>query len=123
MIIYREMIKKLYIRRGDRKRWRVLYNEGNWLCGLYKPEFRRKNEVVILERHNAPELFLLIDGKITLLVKRDRGRLRELKMKKGEVIVLTDWHNAYSPDARGEAIVIEKNGVKTTFKSIKDEKR
>lgn len=103
------MIKKLELK--SKRRWKILLNEGKWLCGLYIPEFRRKEEIDKLEKHDAPELFLLIEGKVNLVVK-DKGREREISLAKGEATVLDCWHNAYG---KGKVFVVERAGVSTEF--------
>ena len=111
------MVRRFKTRKGE-GRWRVVFKEGRWLCGFYRPEFRRREEIIKLEKHNAPELFLLLEGKITLVIKEEGRRIKEIEMKKGEIIVLDCWHNAYSRDGRGVALVVEREDIETEFMKI-----
>lgn len=100
--------------KGD-KRWRVVFKDSDrWLCGIYVPEFKSKKEITYLERHDGPEMFYLIDGKVTLVLKDEDGRERKVPLSKRKLVIVDEWHNAYRPGgARGIALVIEKIGNKT----------
>lgn len=111
------MLKKLSLK--SRVRWKVIYEEGKWLIGIYRPEFRNADEIGLLEKHSAPEFFLLLDGEVTLIVSEDGRKIKRVKMKKGEGIVLDNWHNAYSERGDGVALVVERCGVKTKFVKIR----
>lgn len=108
------MLKKLPLLK-NKGRWNVIYEEGKWLIGIYRPEFRSEEEIKVLEKHNVPEFFLLMEGDITLLVSEDGREVKKVRMKKGEGVVLDNWHNAYSRRGNGIALVIERSGVKTRF--------
>lgn len=112
------MVKKIGLLERKRGRWNVLFDEGSWIMGVYKPEFTRRDEIKELEKHNFPEMFYLVEGEIMLLLKEDKGRLKELALEPGEAVILDCWHNAYSPDGRGTALVMERKGIKTEFMKI-----
>lgn len=110
------MIKKIPVKRKG-ERWEVVFEEENWICGLYRPEFREKGEIKKLEKHDAPEMFLLLREDVRLVCKDDKG-IQVIKLKPDEIVVLDCWHNAYSKNGKGLALVIERKGVKTEFTEI-----
>lgn len=95
------------------KRWEVLFKEGNWLVGLYCPEHTSKEQVEVLEKHDFPELFYLVEGDVTLLIGE---KCKEVKLAKNKAVVVEDWHNAYG---KGKVLVVEREGVKTEFKQLR----
>ena len=110
------MVKKIKLK--GKKRWRVLFRDKKWLAGIYIPEFTRRSEIKELEKHAGPELFCLLEGRIRLVIK-DNREVREIEMKKGEIIALNCWHNAYCPGgASGKALVMEKTGNSTILLSF-----
>ncbi|MBI4363035.1 MAG: hypothetical protein HY558_07665 [Euryarchaeota archaeon] len=100
------------------RRWTVLCREPRrWQAGLYIPEFTRRKQVDVLEKHNGPELFIGLRGTVTLLLKGDRGPIRERALRPGEALWVDEWHNAYrSP--RGASLVVETAGLKSRFMPI-----
>ncbi len=95
------------------ERWKVIVkDEGFWAVGLYRPENESLEDVKELEKHDCPELFVLLEGDITLVLSEGKG-LKELKIEKGKAYLVTEWHNAYG---KGLALVVERDGVKTEFK-------
>ena len=105
---------KIDLNSAKKLRWQVVFEEGNWLCGIYQPENKSLADVSKLEKHDAPELFLLVRGEITMVISKDGKNLEEYRLKPGEVFITNQWHNAYS-EGGGRAMVIEKCGVKTEF--------
>lgn len=63
------------------ERWRVLFREGKWLVGLYVPENHKREEVTKLERHDYPELFYLVDGRVKLVLESE-GKVMEVPLRK-----------------------------------------
>ena len=103
------MAKKIPLE--GKKRWRVLFRESDrWLAGLYIPENRTREDVKVLEKHNASELFMLLDGNVTLVLKSDRGKARNVPLRKNELVIVDEWHNGYG---RGKALVIERSTNRT----------
>ena len=100
--------------KGDR-RWKVVFKDSDkWLCGIYVPEFRSREEITFFEKHDGPEMFTLIDGKVTLVLRDERGREQRVPLSKRKLVVVDEWHNAYRPKgAKGIALVIERVGNKT----------
>lgn len=108
------MVKKIKIK--SKSRWKVLEQDMKyWTIGLYCPENKTKDEIKFLEKHDCKEAFLLLDGDITLIVKDNSKKpAREIKLKKNEMVIVDNYHNAYSKNG-GMALVIERGKVKTKF--------
>ncbi|ABL77425.1 cupin domain-containing protein [Thermofilum pendens] len=102
------------------ERWTVAYRENDkWQVGIYIPENASLREVTVLEKHDRPELFVLLEGEITLVVSEDGSELREVKMEPGKLYVVDEWHNAYRPGGRrGVALVVEAPGVETEYMEV-----
>ncbi len=99
--------------------WKVFFKDkGKWLFGIYVPNAKRRSEVKRLEKHKYPELFYLIDGKVTLILK-ENGEIKELPLKKDEVVVVDTWHNGYRPmGKKGVCLVIERDRNPTKYIKI-----
>ena len=108
-------IKKISLK--TKKRWKVVFRDKNkWLSGLYSPEFTKAGEIKKFEKHSGPELFLLLEGRMTLVLLTPKGR-EEIPLKKGEAVIVDTYHNAYRPrGAKGLALVIEKDNISTQWK-------
>ncbi len=99
------------------ERWKVIVrDEGFWAVGLYSPENEKLEDVKELEKHNCPELFILLEGDIILVLSEGKG-IKELRMEKGKAYLVTEWHNAYG---KGLALVVEREGVKTEFRRMEE---
>ncbi|MEM2154805.1 MAG: hypothetical protein QXY76_07820 [Nitrososphaeria archaeon] len=103
-------------------RWFVVFKDNNrWQCGIYVPEYFSKDEVAYIEKHDGPELFYLVDGKVVLVLSADGKNFVEVPMKKGIIYIVDEWHNAYRPNgSKGIVLVIEKTNIKTEFLNICD---
>jgi len=98
------------------KRWDVVYETSNWRVGIYVPENTSINDVNYLEKHDKPELFYLVKGKIVLVLSSDGKEIKEVEMEKDKIYIVTEWHNAYRPDgAEGIALVIEAPDINTEY--------
>ena len=57
--------------------WKVAFkDEGKWLLGLYSPENTSLEDVDFLEKHDGPELFYLMNGAVTLVVRDEEEKRR-----------------------------------------------
>lgn len=103
----------------SKKRWKVIFRDrNNWCCGIYIPEFTDASEIQKFEKHSGPELFLLLEGKVTLVLLENKRR-KEVPLKKDKVVVVNTWHNAYRPKgAKGVALVIERDNIATQWKRV-----
>jgi len=108
------------IRISPRKRWEVVFRDNdNWQVGIYFPEYTSREQIDVLEKHDAPELFYLVSGRIVLVLSNDLKEIREVEMESGEIYIVNEWHNAYRPNGeKGVAIVIEKVNIKTEFAKL-----
>lgn len=102
------------------ERWKVVFREGEkWQVGLYSPENTSLEEIKTLEKHDAPELFMLVRGSMVLVVEED-GNLREVPLEYGKLYIVEEWHNAYRPGGKeGVALVVERPDIKTEFKEVR----
>ncbi len=102
-------------------RWRVVFKTKGWQCGIYRPEFTSVEDITYLERHNRPEVFVPVKGNIVLVLSEDGNMLREIPLRKNNLYVITEWHNAYRPDGKeGIALVIEHPAIKTEYLSLEN---
>ncbi|RLG79630.1 MAG: hypothetical protein DRO40_12520 [Thermoprotei archaeon] len=104
-----------------RQRWEIVFRDNDsWQAGIYYPEYISREEIDILEKHNVPELFYLIQGEIILVLSRDLKEIKEVPMEPGKLYIIDEWHNAYRPNGKnGVALVIERTNVKTIYTRIK----
>ncbi len=106
------------IRSQEGVRWQVLCGDaGHWRSGLYSPPESRLEDVEELERHDCPELFLLVSGRVTLVLA-DGAELRELPLEPGRPVLVTEPHAAYCPDGPhgGVAFVVERDAFGTEYR-------
>ncbi|MBM4371936.1 MAG: hypothetical protein FJ098_09795, partial [Deltaproteobacteria bacterium] len=70
-----------------------------------------------LERHDCPELFLLLEGSLTLVLACD-GELRDVALEPGRPILVEAPHGGYCPDGpyTGAALVIERDAFNTEYR-------
>lgn len=100
------------------KEWQVVCGDTeHYRCGIYSPAFSTALQIVELESHTCPEVFLLLSGRLTLLLN-DNGKERELALELGKPVVIDTWHNGYCPDGphTGSAFVVERDAFTTTYK-------
>ncbi len=104
-----------------KSRWEVVFKDNdNWQAGIYVPEHTSRGDIKLLEKHDSPELFYLIEGEIVLVLSEDLRSFMEVKMVPNKLYIIDEWHNAYRPEGvKGVALVIERTGVKTQYKDIK----
>ena len=103
-------------------RWQVLCGDGaHWRVGLYAPDLSAREQVVELERHDCPELFLLLSGRLTLVLSID-GAVRELPLEIGKPVLIESPHNGYCPDGphTGTALVVERDAFDTEYRRVEE---
>ena len=101
-------------------RWQVLCGDtGHWRLGVYSPEHASAADVAELERHDCPELFLLVSGRLTLVLALAEG-LHELPLEPGRPVLVTCPHGGFCPDGphRGTAFVVERDSFDTEYLPI-----
>ncbi len=97
--------------------WQVLCGDaGHWRAGVYSPAAAGREDCPELERHDCPELFLLLSGRLSLLVGRDR-QVVELPLEVGRPVLVTAPHAGFCPDGphTGVALVIERDAFETEY--------
>jgi hypothetical protein len=106
----------------DAQRWQVLCGDtAHWRVGLYSPVDASREALRELERHDCPELFLLLSGRLTLLLSV-AGQLREVPLEVGKPVLVTSPHNGYCPDGphTGRALVVERDVFATEYRGVND---
>lgn len=106
------------------RRWEVVFRDGDsWQLGIYVPENTSVEDVDFLERHDCPEAFYLVKGRIVLVLSQGEG-LEELEMKEGRIYIIECWHNAYRPrGSPGVALVVERPNVRTEYRPLPEFER
>ena len=102
--------------------WQVLCGDaGHWRAGFYSPSFTLMSQIIELERHSCPELFLLISGRLTVVVA-DCGELHEIALEPGKPVLVTGPHAGFCPDGvhTGAAFVVERDRFETEYRSVKE---
>ncbi len=103
-------------------RWHVLCGDkDHWRTGFYSPEQNDLVQIDKLEKHTCPELFMLIEGELTLLIAKN-GKLQTVKLEKNKPILIDTWHNGFCPNGSftGKALVVERDNFVTEYKTVKD---
>jgi len=92
---------------GDRDRWRV---------GLYSPAATSADQITELEQHDCPELFCLLEGRLSLLMAKNR-KLVELALEPGKPVLVSAPHAGLCPDGphTGRALVVERDTFDTRY--------
>lgn len=105
------------------QRWQVLCGDtGHWRCGIYSPKKFHREEVVELERHDCPELFLLLEGRLTLVLSDGAGGVREIDLVPDRPVLVEAPHTGYCPDGphTGRAFVVERDAFGTEYRRPSD---
>lgn len=104
------------------ERWQVMCgDEANWRVGVYSPGETCPADIAELEKHDCPELFLLLSGRVTLLLAKD-GRLQELPLDPGRPVLVDAPHCGFCPDGphTGQAFVVERDRFDTEYRKPHD---
>lgn len=102
------------------ERWRVIFEQAEtpgYKIGLYRPEFRRTEEIDWLEQHEGPEIFLLLQGEVTLVLRNsqsDPASEELLPLEISKPVAVFGFHNAFA-DEDGLCYVVEATGMATRF--------
>ena len=103
-------------------RWQVLCGDSDhWRAGVYSPAETAADQIAELECHDCPELFLLLTGRLTLVVF-DGGRAREIELEPQHPVVVTAPHCGYCPDGShtGSALVVERDVFSTEYGTVEE---
>lgn len=99
------------------ERWQVPGGDsGHWRVGFYSPEVGTANDITELEWHDCPELFMLVSGRVSLLLADEQGE-RIVELLPQQPIIVTCRHAGFCPDGpfSGSAIVIERDAFLTEY--------
>jgi hypothetical protein len=102
--------------------WQVLCGDtGHWRVGLYSPSATSPDPAQELERHDCPELFVLLQGRLTLTVLEPDG-VREIALSPGVPVLVSAPHAGYCPTGPhgGSALVVERDSFDTEYKTAKE---
>ncbi|HCF58368.1 MAG TPA: hypothetical protein DFS52_10295, partial [Myxococcales bacterium] len=97
------------------KRWQVLCGDfGHWRLGVYSPPESSAEQCEELEKHDCPELFLLLSGKVSLVLAEKAGT-RVLALEPNKPVLVTSPHSGFCPEGAhtGAALVIERDSFDT----------
>lgn len=100
-------------------RWQVLCGDGaHWRVGVYSPPETRAADCAELERHDCPEYFHLLSGRLTLLIK-DGPQAREVPLEPGRPVLVTAPHCGFCPGGphTGLALVVERDLFSTEYRA------
>ena len=99
--------------------WQVLCGDrDHWRIGVYSSQYSSLSEITELEQHSCPEFFLLLQGRLTLLLAKNR-KLLELPLEIGKGVLVTAPHAGFCPDGpqTGKALVVERDTFTTKYAS------
>ena len=102
--------------------WQVLCgDQEHWRLGLFSPKETGAKDIAELEKHDCPEVFWLLSGKLTLLLARNRS-LEELPLEIGKPVLVTLPHAGFCPDGphTGTALVVERDAFTTEYRPVED---
>ncbi len=100
--------------------WQVLCGDrGHWRAGVYSPAFTSAEQCRELEKHDCPELFLLTEGRLCLVLADGAGGTRVLQLERGSPVLVTAPHSGFCPDGphSGKALVIERDELSTEYRA------
>jgi len=111
-----EMNKLLGWSAGER--WQVVCGDaGHWRVGIYSPGESSPADIAELEKHDIPEFFLLLSGRMSLLLS-EGGNLHELALEIGKPTLISAPHCGFCPDGphTGTALVVERDAFSTEYR-------
>jgi len=107
---------------AEGQRWQVACGDSeHWRVGFYSPTDASRSDIVELESHDCPELFVLVSGALTLVVK-ERGQVKEIALEPMKPILVTAPHNGYCPKGpcSGVALVVERDRFSTEYRKVEE---
>jgi hypothetical protein len=74
-----------------------------------------------LEKHSCPELFVLIEGEVILVLAKN-NELHTLKLEKFKPVLVDAWHSGFCPEGplSGKTLIIERDHFTTEYRAAKD---
>ncbi|HUQ04127.1 MAG TPA: hypothetical protein VM261_16625 [Kofleriaceae bacterium] len=99
-------------------RWQVIcQDEAQWRVGIYSPPEASASDITELEQHDCPELFLLLEGELTIVCREANGDLREIALSRTHPVLVTSPHGGFCPGGpfTGVALVVERATFETLY--------
>ncbi|MBF0313958.1 MAG: hypothetical protein HQK50_10380 [Oligoflexia bacterium] len=103
----------------EKQEWQVICGDAHhYRVGLYSPKFTSLAEVERFEKHTCDEFFMLIAGKVSLVLVQ-KGHIKVVPLKLFQPMMVSDWHNGFSPKGSytGKVLVVERDRFTTLYKS------
>ncbi|HPA20439.1 MAG TPA: hypothetical protein PLU30_21995 [Verrucomicrobiae bacterium] len=100
------------------KHWQVVCGDaGHWRVGLYSPANASAEACAELEQHDCPEFFILLSGRVTLVLVRE-GKLVQQELEQGRPVLVECPHNGFCPGGpnTGVALVVERDSFETIYR-------
>jgi hypothetical protein len=100
--------------------WQVVCGDrGHWRAGIYSPALSAREQIQELERHDCPELFLLMSGRLILVIAGADG-VQELELRQGEPVLIAAPHTGYCPEGphTAAAFVVERDSFDTEYRAV-----
>ncbi len=101
-------------------RWQIIFQQGQakgYQIGLYAPELCSAKKITHLEIHSGPEIFLLLQGEVSLVIRdtnNDPQSEEIILLQPGIPVLVFGYHNGFSPN-QGTALVVEEMALQTNF--------
>ena len=85
---------------------------------IYSPEANSIDAIDRLEKHDCPELFILLSGAISIVIKNN-NKLEIIKLEPLKPILIDTWHSGFCPNGKhtGTALVVERDEFTTVYQS------
>jgi hypothetical protein len=104
-------------------RWQVMCGDpGRWRVGVFSPPETKAADCVELEKHDCPEYFHLLSGRLTLVLSDGKGGVREQPLEAGRPVLVKVPHSAFCPDGphTGAALVVERDAFDTEYRTPRE---
>jgi hypothetical protein len=87
---------------------------------VYSPEVSGPEEVTELEQHDCPEFFILLSGRVTLVLADGQGGVKEVALRPECPLLVSAPHSGYCPDGpfTGRALVVERDAFSTEYRDL-----
>jgi len=99
--------------------WTVVCGDADhWRAGIYSPAASSLAELAELERHTCPEAFVLLSGRVVLVLADGCGDVHEVELMPGKPVLVTAPHAGFCPEGphRGAAFVVERDSFSTEYR-------
>ena len=98
--------------------WQVLCGDaGHWRAGVFSPAATSAEGCAELERHTCPELFVLLAGRVCLVLLEGGGARRVVELTREAPLLVTAPHAGFCPEGphAGRAFVVERDLFSTAY--------